>query len=42
MGKEKHESEDRPAKTLDQLMRRYQEHVDANALIMFPIAFFGF
>ena len=32
----------RPSKTLDQLMRRYQEHVDANALIVFPIAFLLF
>ena len=32
----------RPTKTLDQLMRRYQEHVDANALILFPVAFLFF
>ena len=36
------EPKERPTKTLDQLMRRYQEHVDANALIVFPIAFLLF
>ena len=36
------EKDSRPTKTLDQLMRRYQEHVDANALIVFPIAFLLF
>ena len=37
-----HLKDRRPSKTLDQLMRRYQEHVDANALIVFPIAFLLF
>ena len=37
-----HIKDRRPSKTLDQLMRRYQEHVDANALIVFPIAFLLF
>lgn len=37
-----HLKDRRPSKTLDQLMRRYQEHVDANALIVFPIAFLFF
>ena len=32
----------RPSKTMEELMRRYQEHVDANALIVFPIAFLLF
>ena len=38
----KRKEKERPTKTLDQLMRRYQEHVDANALIVFPIAFLLF
>ena len=29
-------------KTHEQLLRRYQEHVDGKALIIFPIAFFLF
>lgn len=40
--KENEHKDRRPSKTLDQLMRRYQEHVDANALIVFPIAFLLF
>eukprot|EP00093_Oithona_nana_P005197 05197.XXX_161134_169596_1 [CDS] Oithona nana genome sequencing. len=34
--------EARNSKTHEQLLRRYQEHVDGKALIVFPIAFFLF
>jgi hypothetical protein len=32
----------KPKPISDQLLRRYQEHVDGLALIVFPIAFFLF
>ena len=34
--------EPKNSKTHEQLLRRYQEHVDGKALIVFPIAFFLF
>ena len=31
-----------PKKTPEQLMKRYQEHVDGNALVIFPLSFLLF